>query len=329
MDYRYSAVLVTVFAVATTCQARGREVYYRPIMEKAVNDQSVEYFVKGDSIPVTGTPFVAIVDTASESILVTTRDESRRDSVHYEFIPGDRVNFWISASLSWDDEKKSLVYTYELHSNTSSLVPIWSINLEWKNEALEMIRPKGWYSSSLGKNYSWSPFYGTDDIKPGHSLEGFGFRSSCPPLLGSASIWGREISLSESGIDEFTGDIFYGVSGNHMIAEDRTIIPGLCPESIVPDAWVDRIAVDLGDLRNNGYIGNQQMDEIRGILIHLRDMLRRPEEQKLSRLEEVVNETLNQLAQYEGQIEPEAYGYITENLKHMLRNLDIILFEPR
>ena len=52
-----------------------------PLIDSAVNDAFVEYFMKGDSIPETGVSYVAIIDTSNQSILVTARDVSLRDSL--------------------------------------------------------------------------------------------------------------------------------------------------------------------------------------------------------------------------------------------------------
>jgi hypothetical protein len=327
MKCRHILIFLVMTMLPSYCLSRGREINYNSIFQRAINDQFVEYYAKGDSIPKEGTPFIAIVDTLNQSIEVTTRSVDLRDSMYYQFIPGDRIAFWISAVVSWDENSQSLVYKYELTSDTSSLVPIWMLSLEWTHEVAEMITPKGWYVSPLGEAYTWSPFDRADCIKPGESLKGIGLRSGCPPLLGNAEIRGQETVISEKGINDYTGDIFYGISGEHLFVEDKTIVPGLCPESIVPPEWVDKIISALRQLRNTGYMGNDQMNNIRWLLIDLREILKNPDEQTIEQLEEHVNNTLTELEQYEDEIEPEAYGYITENLRHMLRNKDIIHFE--
>jgi hypothetical protein len=48
-------IMALIATFAANCLASGREVHYRPIMENVVNDQFVEYFYLGDSMPVGST----------------------------------------------------------------------------------------------------------------------------------------------------------------------------------------------------------------------------------------------------------------------------------
>jgi hypothetical protein len=69
------------------------------------------------------------------------------------------------------------------------------------------------------------------------------------------------------------------------------------------------------------------MQDLQNLIGTLFAKIVRIKEPKLDNLIDYVNDTLAELEDFQDRIEPEAYGYIAENLKHMLRNTDIIQFE--
>ena len=330
MKLTYTIITFSIISICPVALSSSKPISGEPIMNGAQDIEYVQYYLNGAAIPQEGTEYIALVDTIENSILVTTRNESLRDSIKYYFIPGDRFTVILNASLDWDDNSQSLIYSYTINSDIASLVSIWSFRIDWTNDCKQIINPYGWFGSYLrtANVYDWSKLYESEVIKPGGILNGFALKSKCPPLLGQFELWGEEKEMSNLGWNEFTWEVPSGVAGDYGSIESKTVVPGLCPESIEPSGWVDRIVISLGDLTAYGYMKNEEFHELRALLLNLRDLLRRPEEQTLEKLEEHVNSTLNELTKFESLIEPEAMGYIVENLKHMLRNMDIIHFEP-
>jgi hypothetical protein len=290
-------------------------------------DQWVEYFMKGDSIPETGTSYIAIIDTSNQSIMVTTRDVSSRDSLFYHFIPTDRVIFDLSACIEWEEGSGSLLYSYALHCDSTSSIPIDNMDTELENDIKEISAPKGWTGIQVRKDYSWSRLYGTPLIKPGESLSGFDLRSISPPVLGDIFVMGEEKILGQAGEDFLLFDVASAVGSNHYRVKVETIVPGISPEAIDPVEWTSRIYDSLRDLRNAAFMSNQDMQDLQNLIGTLFAKIVRIKEPKLDNLIDYVNDTLAELEDFQDRIEPEAYGYIAENLKHMLRNTDIIQFE--
>jgi hypothetical protein len=298
-----------------------------PLIDSAVNDAFVEYFMKGDSIPETGVSYVAIIDTSNQSILVTTRDVSLRDSLFYHFFPTDRIIFELLASVEWDEDSGSLLYSYALHCDSTSPIPIDNMDMQLENDIKEISAPKGWTGIQVRKDYSWSRFVGTPPIKPGESLSGFDLRSISPPILGDIFVMGEEKILGQAGEDFLLFDVASAVGSNHYRVKVETIVPGVSPEVIDPVEWTSRIFDSLRDLRNAAFMDNQDMEDLQSLLGTLFAKIVRIKEPKLDNLIEYVTGALVELEEFQDRIEPEAYGYITENLKHILRNTDIIQFE--
>ncbi len=320
--------IMLVMTFSSNCNATSKEITSKSV-DLNKSDRWVQYVKKGAEISNEGTSFVAIVDPSDHSILVTTRDVSDRENVYYHFIPGDQITFTFSADTQWDNEKEALVYSYQLHSSIASLVPIWAFKIQWMNDCLEISKPVGWLSryDHPDRKYSWSKIYSDKILMPGETLTGAGLVSRCPPALGKLEVWGDDIKLGENGIDEFTGDILYGVAGQHMIVEDLTIVPGPCPEKIEPVEWINRISLSLWLLSKHGYIDSEAVYTIDKVINYLKGTLDKPEEQTLEKLTEHTNFTLTKLEDFKDKMQPEAWSYITENLRFVLRNLDIVKFK--
>jgi hypothetical protein len=287
-------------------------------------DQWVEYVAKGSSIADTGYYLVAIVDLQKHTINVTARDKVMRDSLYYEFIVGNTFKAWLSFDLKWIEAEDLLQYSYQLESDTSSITKIVFFSVEWMLDCKEVLSPAGWTADG---QYHWMTHEDSYKLKPGSKRDGFGLKSECPPLLGLFEIRGETIEIKGGGWNEVTWTDASGIAGENRSVSGLTIVPGPCPESIEPVDWIQRISIGLYQLLEPGYIDQPTLSTVYAILNNLKATLMHEEEQTLELLEVHVNNALSELETYHNDMEPEAYGYITENLRHMLRNKDIIHFE--
>jgi len=290
-------------------------------------DQYVQYLAKGSAIADSGSIWVAIVDLQRNIINVTTRDQSLRDSSYHEFIPGNTFKVSLSGELSWSEEEGSFTYSYELHSDTSSLTLIDFLRLEKRLDCKQMLGPPGWAAADFAKDYEWSQVRENTELRPGKDLSGFGLKTACPPRIGSFEIWGKSIEIRSSGWDEVSWSIAGGAEfDNHGII-GATIVPGPCPEMIEPVDLVDSMIGVLWTLVENGYMSADTKYSVHAIFNNLKGAMLHRSEHKFQNLEQHVNDALNALEQYHEVMQPEAWGYITENLKYMLKHPDIIVFK--
>jgi hypothetical protein len=123
------------------------------------------------------------------------------------------------------------------------------------------------------------------------------------------------------------GDVYADIALHHLGVKVKTIVPGPAPESIELVEWTKRILVTLKYLISSGYMTNQIDESVNQILIQLNSVFRYEENHSLEKLEQEINQALGALEPYRNQMEPEAWAFITENLKYVLRNLDIVRFK--
>jgi hypothetical protein len=289
-----------------------------------IGDEILQYVEKGTTIPDSGSTYIAIVDLKNRTINVTTRDKETRDSVTHYFIAGNAFKVWISAEVNWHEEEEAFHYSYQLESDTSSLTDIWFLSVEWIFDCQEIFGPPGWLTSDI---YQWSNFRDSQKIRPGGKLSGFGLKSSCPPRLGKFSVRGDEIELASYGWNEGTWDIATEPPAQNWGIKGETIIPGPCPERIEPLGWIRKTRYALFKMQNLGYLDSKTSDEIGDLLIELNRSIMEHEEVTVELLESFVNDKLDELEPYRDRVEPEAWGFITENLKYMLRHIDLIYFK--
>ena len=285
------------------------------------------YYDKGSNIPDSGSYLVAIVNLQKQTINIAARDIALRDSLYRKFIPGNTFIVWLSGDLKWSEQEELYTYSYELHSDSSSTTSVDLLRLEKFLNCREMLGPPGWVASDFGEIYDWSNVRESQILKPGGEISGYGFKTSCPPRLGIFGIFGETIDLGGAGWDEVTWTDASGIANDNRSVSGITIIPGPCPEVIEPVDWVDKIMYSLWKLVANGYMNQATEKAVHIILNDLKGAMLHKSEHSIELLEEHVNMALDELAEYEEDMEPEAWGYIVENLNYMLRHTDIIVFK--
>jgi hypothetical protein len=283
-------------------------------------------------------PFAVSFSEIDKSLKVSWPEKHSPDSLYYQFIPGDQVVLRISAEVEWIDSLKLYTYAYTLFSDPSSICSIWHIEVEWWNFYKAVISPSKWLPGSLPypprKMHYWGALQESNYVLPGLSLSGFGFQSVAPPVIASFEVWGRakEIELkglqllNESDAEEFA-ELYSDISSEHTGIKGFLIIPGVCPEVIDPVEWCLHIDAGLSRLREPGYIDEPNIKNIHQIFLPMIAQLKKSETQNLNKLSQEISTTLAALAPYQDQMEPEAWAFITENLKYVLRHLDIVQFK--
>jgi len=191
----------------------------------------------------------------------------------------------------------------------------------------QMLGPPGWVAHDFGESYDWSNFRENDMLKPGGTIAGFGFKTGCPPRLGKFEIWGAEIEMSGAGWDEDSWSIPATIAGENRDVSGITIVPGPCPEMIEPVDLTDLLMYSLWKLVDNGYMDRETEYAVHMILNNLKGAMLHRSEHKFQNLEQHVNDALNALEEYHEVMQPEAWGYITENLKYMLKHPNIVVFK--
>ena len=323
-------LLVSVITISCYSLSNSTSKLFTGNLQEIIgkSDQWIHYYAKGDSISESGTGWVAIVDIQKTTINVTMRDESLRDSSYHEFIPGNSFTIWISGDLKWDEQEQLYTYSYELQSDSSSVSSVDLFRLEKFLNCREMLGPPGWAAIDFYENYyDWSNVRENEILEPGGKKTGFGLKTSCPPHLGEFEVWGRSKEIKSYGWDETTWSIAGGADFDTHGIVGVVVLPGSCPEVIEPVDWVDKIMYSLWKLVANGYMNQATEKAVHIILNDLKGAMLHKSEHSIELLEEHVNMALDELAEYEEDMEPEAWGYIVENLNYMLRHTDIIVFK--
>lgn len=270
-------------------------------------------------------PLVTFFDKADQSLKFTIGGSDHPDSVLYHVIPGDRISVQIAASVTWDKNEQLYHYIYEVRSLEESAVPIEMLSIHLGFEPTQILNADGWISRERVTYNTWSNF-NSPKIMPGDSVSGFGYRSFNPPKLGIFNIRGERKILFEKGEFEEPLPYITNYLGSLQRVECLTLIPAPKPEKIHADSWISNINYGVNKMISDGYIPKNVAKNMRLIVSSLQDQIYQAENPPFSEWNGYIESTLADLAPYQSQIEPEAWSYITENLKYMQRNKDIVWF---
>jgi hypothetical protein len=337
MYNRLLPIMTMLALMAIDALAVGKIIAYKPIYHPRI-DGRVQYLRKGQAmLDLDRAPYVAIVDPSDSSIILTYPYFGNPDSLFKHFIPGNLISIRLSANVKWIDSTASYNYRYTIYSEKSSVRPIWEFEIEWSNDYKGVFSPHGWLVESLyrpcGRMYAWNAFQENDYLQPSDSLSGMGFRSFAPPVMAQFSVWGypKEIAevcpLDDYAASEGLGRAYAEVESQTRAAEGYTIAPGVEPEVIEPVEWFSRIDARTNGLAYWGYLTQETKVQVHQIFLPLISMFRKSQSHTLDKLNQEINAALAALAPYQDQMEPEAWAFITENLKYVVRHLDIVTFK--
>ena len=293
----------------------------------------VQYIAKDSAyLNLEEAPIVAEMDTRDHSITLYAPLIAPPDSLYISFVPGNLFTAQLQAIVEWDNQSGTYRYFYDIISDSSSVTPIWHFEIEWWDDYKQTYAPEGWSARSLHPtlherrvNY-WSSF-SRNQIQKGDKLPGIGYQSYGPPVLTEFKLWGNSEILGQYGEDEMFGSIYSGISDKFRGVEGITIAAWVSPESIEPVDWFRRVSTSIPILKNSGYLDNRVQSEIYPSVYSLYETFRLKENQTIEILEQHINTALAALAPYQSQMQPEAWAFITENMKYVLRHLDIVTFK--
>ena len=320
-QYQASLVVLLVLfiqAFATSKIYSGKTI---PIDTTIERWQIIE---KGDSLiaDTAIAPIVIYYDKSDHSLLFTIHGSTNPDSSLFILKTGDLFSARISANLNWDNKIQRYKYEYEIESLPESKITIDRIRIRLGFSPLEVLSPNGW-SLNRGVGFtSWTQWQVKTCI-PGSKVIGFGFESAGPPTLKEMELSGESAIIMTHEYDE-GADIpnFLSIERVHCLI----IAPSPYHEQIEIYNWMNHLITNVGKLSSNGYLSYAQDLEITDILENLYKQLQDSSNTSYDKWNPLVNETLDTLSPYQSQIEPEAWSYITENLKYMQRNKDIVWF---
>jgi hypothetical protein len=331
LDHIASITLIMIIssgALATSNLISGKK------MRIGTVEDGVQYVKKGTQyLDLVKWPVVVALNDSDGSIEVFAPNLAPIDSAYFRFIPGNLISVRLSVEVTWDENLSLFHYSYTLISDASSLRPIELFETEWINYYWETESPDKWNLLSIpqqGRN-GWATIGDHNMIMPGNSKSGFGFLSAAPPVMATFKVRGKTENLvyrfSEK-YEEILGNVEGKVKSMYRSVEGLTIVPGICPERIEPVQWISHaIYFKLDLLMKNGYIDQKNIDNIRMVVANLVNPFKSKENHSTEKLEQEINTTLAALAPYQDQMEPEAWAFITENLKYVLRHLDIVQFK--
>jgi hypothetical protein len=331
-------LILSAFALLTmNAFAISKTIAYKPFYESKIVGE-VQYVRKGKPLIDLGrAPYVAIVDPKDSSITVTYPQFGNPDSLFIHFIPGNLINIRLSTDVEWVDSLGIYQYRYILYSDKSSARPIWEFEVEWLNDYQSIKCPYGWMQGttyrSHRKVYTWSAFQENDYLIPGDSLSGIGFSSYGPPTIASFSVWGFRYMIADSSIhydratNEAIGAAYSDIESQTRALEGYTIVPGVQPEGIEPVEWFSRIDARSSKLSGSGYLDQETWTQVHQVFLPVIALFKKPVSYNLDYLEQEINNTLSALEPYRNQMEPEAWAFVTENLKYILRHKDIVRFK--
>lgn len=333
MKIKVISGIILSFMIFSFAGATSKMISAEKIRTNRVENR-VQYIKKGQRyFDLEQAPVVVTVNDSDGSIEVFAPNIAPKDSVYFQFIPGNLISVCVSALVVWNDDSNLFQYSYTLFSDTSSKRPIMMFETEWQNYYWDFASPKKWDALSLpeqGRN-GWSTIGDHNMLLPGETLSGFGFLSSAPPVIASFKVRGETENIVYNfsrGYEGLISDVQGMIISKNRDVVGRTIIPGIPPERIEPVEWFrHRIYFSLISLNKNGYINSDIDDAIRPILDRLSKTFKSKENHTITKLEQEVNDTLVELEPYQNQMEPEAWAFITENLKYVLRNKDIVKFK--
>ena len=265
-------------------------------------------------------PIVVYINEDDNSVEFTIHGSTRPDSVLYRFVPGDLFSARLITHLTWDENNHYYSYDYQVISMKESKIPIKRFTVRLAFEPLKSDTPEGW---GLYRSLGFHTWY--DAIMPGDSISGLGFVSSSPPTLLDAHLSG-ETRVIGGGTDSEGVQALSEFITKHDRVPCLIIAPAAIPEKIEAPVWLNQIKTNLGKLVSNGYLSNERSQQVNSILSDLFYALRESANTTFDRWNPLVNTALDSLTAYQTLIEPEAYAYITENLKYMQRHKDIVWF---
>jgi len=325
-------VSMALLAVSfTDAHAISRIVSGTPILPGYVI-KGVQYINRGSKWQdLDDAPYVLEIDREDDYYKLFEPGIAHPDSMYIIFVPGDLIAVRISASATWIDSSECYEYQYELYSQDSSRTPIRGIDMPRLNDHLGTTAPNGWsflirFTEPI---YSCHANTGEYYLKPNENLTGIDIASCAPPTLGNFVLYGNS-TYDPEGIpeeEEIFGDVYTQIAYEHRGVEIASIVPGPAPEQIEPVQWVYRLFYSRHELERWGYLESQAMEGTASILMNLAEMFKVEENQKLTVLEQEVNNAIAELEQYQEQMEPEAQAFIFENLRYLLRHLDIVKFK--
>jgi len=289
----------------------------------------VQYIAKGSPyLDLYQASIVAELDPSDHSITLYAPLIAPPESLYIRFIPSSLFSASLSAGASWDAQTQAYSYQYSITSDSGSVTPIGHLEIEWWNDYKRVFVPRGWIGGrvlSRRVNY-WSDILYAR-ICAGDSLSGIGYESYGPPVLTKFELWGELKVLDAKGSDEMFGSIYSGISEKFRGVKGITIAAWVSPESIEPVDWFMRVCTGVPILKNSGYLDRQIQSAIYPSLYALQEEFQLKESQSLDKLGQEINTALAALEPYHNQMEPEAWAFITENLKYVLRHLDIVTFK--
>jgi hypothetical protein len=289
----------------------------------------VQYIKKGEALlNLSEAPIVATFNEANNSIRLTCPEAGSPDSLYYLFVPGDLIKVRIAAEVHWNDSLGMFQYSYSIISDSSSRIPIDGMQTDQLFECWKYKSPLWWigYYNRRLRFQSWHQFKESLLLMPGQSLSGFGYESKGPPTLGNFSIEGQNKVIDSAGEDEFFALAYSEIINQHRAVDGITLIPGPQQERIEAPAWVMNILNNLGILQINGYIPDTHLRAVEQIVTELQQSLRYLQKRSFDDWSPYIDAAIDSLTAYQTLIQPEAYAYITENLKYMQRHKDIVWF---
>jgi hypothetical protein len=323
MKYMFCITLL-LGAISICCYGISRIYSGKPIPLGMVKD--------GFQVIQEGKPLIAGLDVAPTIIYYNDQDHSFTFSIHgstdpdsilLRVTPGDLFSVRVSANVSWNDDVQRFRYIYDIQSLQESQIPIETAVIRLGFDPWLVLVPMGW---GLNKSVGYTSWYasGATQLMPGRSLSGFGFESASPPILKEIELYGESAIVMAHEWDE--GPDIPSFLDDTEGVRCLTIAPGPLSEKIQAAEWVTQIMVNLGKLVSNGYLSYERSQQVNGILSGLFNALGNPANTSFDKWNPLVNTALDSLTVYQTLIEPEAYSYITENLKYMQRHKDIVWF---
>lgn len=319
------SILLLLLLQADT-HAISKDYSGKPIPTKGIVD-GIQYVKKGDSyIESEEVSFVIVVDEDENTLKITCPSCGDPDSLYFELTLGDLISVRFEADVTWDKEQNIYSYNYTVKSENASKTPIDHIRIDQLLEYKEVKSASGWIGgfNREFKTQSWSQFEESDLLMPGTSVSGFGYVSENPPVLGNFFVSG-EINQKTTAEDDLFFPVLEELLDKHEGITGITIIPGPKPERIHGRPWIMQIINGFNKLTTHGYAGDNSID-VHRLLIKLYQDLGELKKPTFDDWSQLIDDTLSDLAAYESEMEPEAWSYITENLKYMQRNKDIVWF---
>ena len=267
---------------------------------------------------------VVYFDEEDHSLKFTILGIEHPDSVFCHVIPGDQISVQISCSLLWDDQLQQYHYRYNVHLLEESIVSIEMLSLRLGFEPIQLISNPDWDPLYRTGAVSWSRFI-EPKIEPGNSITDIGFDSKGPPKVADLYVLG-EMKILKGAPEYFESYALSSALTDHSGLYCVTLIPSPIPERIEAANWISSVVQGIDKIVGNGYIPKQEYYNVRGVATNLHNLIYNAKNPPFTEWNAYIESALSDLEPFESLIEPEAYSYITENLKYMQRHKDIVWF---